>query len=103
MVLRRALGEAPSQAGESSLEGDGIVEDLDDPELPPVVQLTGGGVTPRVLQATLLLGRGLGAQRVHEEDAPAGPERGPDEVPERLEAFRRDVREPEPEEHTSEL
>ncbi len=48
--------------------------------------------------AALLLVRGLGAQGVHEEDAPAGLERGSDEVPEGGEPFGRNVREPESEE-----
>jgi hypothetical protein len=90
-------GDVPSQAGEPPLEGGGVVEDLDDPEPPAVVEPADGRVALRVSRAALLLVQGFGAQGVDEESQPAGPERGPDEVPERIEALRGHVREPEPE------
>jgi hypothetical protein len=55
-------------------------------------------VVPGRSPEAFLLGPRLGAQGVDEEDASARPERGPDEVPERLEVVWRNVREPEAEE-----
>src|SRR5215216_2136099 len=73
------------------------MEDLDDPELTPVVEPSDRRVGLGGATAALLFGGSLGAQGVHEEDASAGPEGGPYEVPEGKEASVRHVREPETE------
>src|SRR4028118_1379361 len=71
-MLRRVDEDVPPQVGEPPFEGGWVVEDLDDPELPAVVEPAGDRVALRVPLATLLFVRGLGAERAHEKDSPAG-------------------------------
>ena len=73
VFLRRAHREAPTHVGELGFEVGGIVEHLDDLELPPVVESSERRVASWVSPEAFLLGQRLGAQGVHEESAPAGP------------------------------
>src|SRR4028118_1783255 len=59
-MLRRVDEDVPPQVGEPPFEGGGVVEDLDDPELPAVVEAAGERVAVGVPPAARcrLPGRG---------------------------------------------
>ena len=87
--------DVPTKCVQTLLELCRLVEDLDDFELPAVVQFA-------LAQEDLtLVGRfrTLRLIRVDKEDAPTRPQRPLNHVPEVREAIRRDMREPEAEEH----
>src|SRR5215213_8503685 len=62
-----------SHVGKTRFEVDGVVEDLDDPEFPPVVESSERSVVPGGSPSAFLLGPWFGAQRVNEEGASAWP------------------------------
>src|SRR3712207_1833394 len=71
MVIRRAHREAPTQAGEARFELYRVVENLDDPELPPVVESSEHGVVFRRPPEPSLFCGSLRARRIYEEGASA--------------------------------
>ena len=71
VFLRRAHRDAPAHAGEARFELYRVVEDLDDPEFPPVVESSERRVAPWGSPSAFLLGPCFGAQGVNEKGASA--------------------------------
>ena len=95
-VLCRSIDrDVPAERVQTLLELCRLVEDLDDLELPAVVQFA------LAQEGRTLVGRfrALRLIGVDKEDAATRPQRPLNQVPEAHEAIRRDMREPEAEEH----